>query len=318
MILKFIDDTLDGNSWEELCDSCYRMRYQKEHYQKVDAVQGGDGGIEGYTKTGVVYQCYCPEKKYSDDDLYKHLRSKMTKDINKLLDERYIKKLKSIGVKLIKEWHFVIPENKDPRILAHGVNKCKEVLSAKESNPTLYDFISEDFDIIIKVAADFRVEFTRLVRDTLSNTKLNLAVSQAYKLDWDECDSIKVKNIERKVKTILESTDGYDDEIFRDLVDFYLDAYMKGIEILKELRTSFPEIYEDLYKLEQAYKREVKQRCLLKARGQLNTELFQDIMNDFEKKLNDSFSNYLSTASISELKIDLVGTWLADCSLQFR
>ena len=65
-ILDYIDGYLNGNSWEDLCVECYRMRYQSEHYTPISAKQGGDGGIEGFTQSGVVNQCYCPEKVYDE------------------------------------------------------------------------------------------------------------------------------------------------------------------------------------------------------------------------------------------------------------
>ena len=105
-VLQFIEGYMNGNAWEELCVMCYRMRYQNEHYTPISAAQGGDGGIEGFTQNGIVHQCYCPEKDYSDEDNYTHMRDKMTKDIGKLLKPDYIKKLKEWGVPPIKEWHF--------------------------------------------------------------------------------------------------------------------------------------------------------------------------------------------------------------------
>lgn len=39
-ILDYIDGYLNGNSWEELCVECYRMRYQNEHYTPISAKQG--------------------------------------------------------------------------------------------------------------------------------------------------------------------------------------------------------------------------------------------------------------------------------------
>lgn len=83
MVLEFIQSYLNGNAWEKLCDSCYRSRYQENGYQELPAAVGGDGGIEGYTMNGIVYQCYCPEREYSDDELYNHMRDKMTRDIKK-------------------------------------------------------------------------------------------------------------------------------------------------------------------------------------------------------------------------------------------
>lgn len=96
MILDFYDGNLDGNAWEELCQSCYRLRYQDQHYTEIPAVQGGDAGIEGFTRNGIVNQCYFPERNYSDDELYEHLRDKMTRDIGKLLDANYKKRLEEL------------------------------------------------------------------------------------------------------------------------------------------------------------------------------------------------------------------------------
>ena len=58
MILDCLDSNLDGDSWEELCDMCYRKRYQNDNYQKIPAARSGDAGIEGFTARGIVYQCY--------------------------------------------------------------------------------------------------------------------------------------------------------------------------------------------------------------------------------------------------------------------
>lgn len=41
MILDFFDGKLDGDSWEDICQSCYRIRYQEHHYTEIPAVQGG-------------------------------------------------------------------------------------------------------------------------------------------------------------------------------------------------------------------------------------------------------------------------------------
>ncbi len=83
-IMSFIEGYMTGNAWEELCVQCYHIRYQKDNYTYIPAAQGGDAGIEGFTNKGIVHQCYCPERVYSDDDLYEHQRDKLTTDIEKL------------------------------------------------------------------------------------------------------------------------------------------------------------------------------------------------------------------------------------------
>ena len=82
-IMSFIEGYMTGNAWETLCVQCYRLRYQSDDYTAIPAVQGGDAGIEGFTNKGIVHQCYCPERPYSDNELYTHQREKLTTDIEK-------------------------------------------------------------------------------------------------------------------------------------------------------------------------------------------------------------------------------------------
>jgi len=317
MILDFLEGPLDGDSWERLCNSCYRMKYQDEHYTEIPAIHGGDAGIEGFTQTGKVYQCYCPEREYSDDELHEHLRDKMTKDIGKLASITYAKRLKDLGVPVIKEWHFVIPFYKDSRIIQHAEAKRQEVLGKKRKNIDQYNYIANDFIIVIKQAEDFRIEITRIIRKTLTDTKLNLAVLHTGDPDWQKCDSEKVNNIKRKVKAVMGNIEEEEDDDFKSVVNMYVESYINGLEILRMLRISYTEVYEDIFMLEQAYKKQVSLRTKMNTDSSINVKLFNEILADFEDKLKDEFK-YFNLASILELKMDLVSGWLADCSMQFK
>lgn len=316
MILDFFEGKLDGDSWEDICQACYRMMYREKHYTEIPAVQGGDGGIEGFTRNGIVNQCYCAEREYSENELYEHQRDKMTHDINKLLSPEYKKRLLKLGVPTIREWHFVVPFYKDSRIIEHAETKRQEVLKRKEEDPEQYDYIDSNFIIVIKQAEDFAVEITRIMRKSLTNTKLNLAVRAVEKPNWEDCDSEKVANISRKVKAVMGDVDD-DDEDLNDIVDVYVEAYIKGMEIMRMLRVSFTEIYEDVYGLEQTYKKQVKVQTKLNTDRSMNIKVFNDILQDFEKQLKDA-CKYFTPESIIELKIDIISMWLADCSMQFR
>lgn len=316
MILDYFQGKLDGDSWENICQSCYRMRYKDVHYTEIPAVQGGDGGIEGFTQSGVVNQCYCAEREYSENELYIHQRDKMTRDIKKLLSSDYKKRLLELGVPVIQEWHFVVPYYKDSRIIEHAETKRKEVLKYKKQNPKQYDYIDSNFIIIIKQAEDFAVEITRIIRKSLTDTKLNLAVRSVDKPNWGKCESEKVENISRKVKAVMGDVDD-DDEDLNDIVDNYVEAYIKGMEIMRMLRVSFTEIYEDIYGLEQVYKKQVRIQTKLNTDRSMNSKVFNEILKDFENQLKES-CGYFTPESIIELKTDIVSMWLADCSMQFR
>lgn len=228
----------------------------------------------------------------------------------------YRVRLEELGVPEIREWHFVIPFYNDSRIIKHAETKRKEILNLKEAYPDEYKHISSDFRILIKCAENYRVEITRIIRTTLTDFKLNFAILRTPDPNWDDCDSSKVENIKRKVKAIMGNVDDYRED-YEDVVNMYIQAYIKGLDILRTLRVSYTEVYEDIFALEQSYKKQVELQTKMNTDSSINSTLFNQILNDFENKLETEFA-YLDNSSIIELKIDLVSGWLADCSMQFR
>ena len=313
MILDFIRDNLDGDSWEKWCDACYR--FQDQNFIKIPAEHLGDAGIEGFTLSGIAYQCYCPEKDYSDEELFAHLRNKVTKDVGKLIDKDNAKRLKLLGVHQIKEWHFVTPEYKDKRIIEHLEKKRKEVVIAASRDPKTFSYIDPQIRLVPKVAEDFKIEFVRLIRNPLVDIKLNMAVKSVKDPDWAACPAEKIDNIKRKIKAIMKVEEN--DSTFKEMIAYWAEAYLKGIEIMSALQESCGAIYEDLFDLEQQYKKDVSMQSRMNPDHSLNYELFMNILKQFENTLRKQFE-YFSEPSIMELKRDLVSGWLADCSLQFK
>jgi hypothetical protein len=316
MILDYFENKLSPKQWEELCDSCYRLRYQADNYQKIPSSYGGDGGIEGFTKKGVVYQSYYPDKKYSDDDLYEHLRDKATKDISKLLDKSHMKSLRNVGVESIKEWHFVVPEYKDKRILQHLATKKQEVLNVKKHSPNEYIYIDDTFDTIIKVAEDFKEEISKSILLETGKVKINLAVLDDDNIDYSLCDSEKTLNITRKVKAIVPHKTP---EIeIKEIVNIFTKYYLRGVGILNTLKIDFPIQHKELFGLINSSKNEVVlQTRLNKSRDFIvNKSVFDKIMKEFDEHLKKIDS--LNEASITELKSDIIAGWLADCSMEFK
>lgn len=313
-MLDLIDQKIDGHVWEDLCTKCYRMRYQNEGFHPVPAAYRGDHGIEGYTHTGIVYQCYFPEKEYSDDELYNSQRRKMTKDINKLLENG--EKLKTIGIENIKEWHFVVPTYKDRRILEHRTTKQKEVREKKKKNNL--DYIDENFCIFIKTEDDFFEELNKVI-NVGNALKYDFSFQHTGVVDWSGCDSEKVDNIKRKIKAIMTGkNESISEDPYNRLVNLYVSFYIKGIEILNTLRLKSPILYEQITKLSYSARIQAQMKCDFNTDRALNKKIFDEILEKFEEQLSDAFSDTMTKTSIAELKHDLVSSWLADCPMDFR
>ena len=315
-MIEFIQRYLSsGEEWEKLCNSCYRIRYQEQGYQEIPAKYKGDGGIEGFTKNGIVYQCYCPEKTYTDDELYEHMRDKMTEDVSKFISKDYEPVLKRLGIHNVREWHFFVPEYRDKRILEHAEKKRKAVLEYKKRNSKQCDYISEDFTITIKVIDDFKLELSKIIRNDY-DSKIDLTVLRKKNVDWTNCDSAKVNNVKRKIKAVMSGIDD-DDQDYIDIVNRYMESYVIGIELMEKLRKDQVDLYEQIIGLETTYKRQIEIKTKTNTDSSINQKLFTEILDEFQDILEKEFP-YLPRASIGELKDDMISSWLADCSMQFR
>ncbi len=55
----------DGDKWEKICQICFKRKYEEDCYIEIIA-SPGDFGIEGFTRTGKAFQCYCPDFNYPE------------------------------------------------------------------------------------------------------------------------------------------------------------------------------------------------------------------------------------------------------------
>ena len=98
----------------------------------------------------------------------------------------------------------------------------------KKRNSKQCDYISEDFTITIKVVDDFKPELSRIMRNDYA-CKIDLTVLRKKKVDWTNCDNIKVNNVKRKIKAVMNDIED-DDEDYIDIVNTYMESYVIGID----------------------------------------------------------------------------------------
>ena len=176
-------------------------------------------------------------------------------------------------------------------------------IAAASKDPQTFSYIDPQIRLVPKVAEDFKVELVRLIRDPLVDIKLNMAIKSVRAPDWTTCPAEKIDNIKRKIKAIMNPEE--DDAAFKDMIAYWAEAYIKGIEIMNNLQEACGAIYEDLFDLEQQYKKDVSMRSRMNPDHSLNYKLFMNILEEFENTLREQFKCF-SEPSIRELKRDLV------------
>lgn len=158
-----------SKEWESYANDLLRSRYRFTDYVYVPIPDqdGGDGGIEGFSSDGFVYQMYCPEDATTTDVLFNKQRRKINIDIKKFIDNG--DKLKSFfGSMKVKAWVLFVPSHKTSRIVSHATKKTEEILKKK-----LEYVDSSCFRILIWSRDDFKKEESDLLSSGVNTLKLD-------------------------------------------------------------------------------------------------------------------------------------------------
>lgn len=220
----------DGDGWEEHCQVLLKLRYDSDGYQEMPAHTRGDLGIEGFTRTGIVFQCYCPDEEYETTVLYHKQRDKVTADLGKLRKykqelKRYMKDIK------IRQWVFLTPLITNKELLAHCQNKASEY----REMVGMSDLLHEEFDILAKDEGFFIPELA--IVQKILDEKFHINVTDPHEqemIDWKKCNSEAVDVLLRKIGVLFEG-DPKQSILTNKYVDITIRALVKGRKVTNEL-----------------------------------------------------------------------------------
>ena len=300
----------NGDSWEELMQICFRIKYEDEKYQHMPA-SPGDFGIEGFTRTGKVFQCYCPDTDLPPDELYEKQRDKITKDLKKL--SLYETKLAGyLKENKIKEWIFVTPAYKKKELVQH----CREKVI--EINALSLSIIDADFDIIIHDIDNFSAEIPIALNG--DGKKLYIlpekdSGAENKITEWREQEITFVDNAIRKhtkrfaetAKEIPVKANTLTEETVRDFLD--------GESVLRRWQQVHPENYDKFLILASKIEKEVKEKCMFPVDD--NNVLYNQIKSEVKDRISSGFTG-LDGLTIDYLTNRLMAYWLLRCPLDFE
>jgi hypothetical protein len=299
----------DGDSWERLCQICFRLRYADEGYQPIEA-SPGDFGIEGFTRTGKAFQCYCPDTNYTADELYEKQRDKITKDLGKLV--KYENELlKYLGKVRIKQWMFVSPDSRKKDLILHCTSKAEEY--RKRNLPHL----DTDFDILFIDILCFAKELPIALGQVKTQIELNCKrhPSDADIADWQSTASSLVSNALRKHRARYSHQPEDIGQRVQDLTTMTIRDYLEGNEKLVTWEELHQDRYERFQKVTSRFERKVEEKCLLPVSD--NNKLIEEIKSDLACRLEREFPE-LDLITVEDLSQYSIAKWILECTVDFR
>lgn len=305
--------SFDGNSWEGMFQIILKRKYMAVGYVKVKA-SPGDFGIEGYTKDGRTFQCYCPNLNIDTKSFYEKQRTKVTDDLNKLKTNH--KELSEIlgGVKL-KTWVLVTP------IISHRdlINHCniKRDLVKSWNLP----FIDNDnFEILVHEADDYAIEIGEYFNHTGKKYSLKPKMEESSDeklVEWQTTEIDLVNNAIGKNEIRVNSLPNKADlkRKINTLTNETVRYYLNGESMLRTWQASQPENHQRFIELLASVEDELKEKCLLNI---VEPNQFVREVGDYvDQKIRMAFS-HLDESTIVRLKNYSVSFWILRCPLYFE
>jgi hypothetical protein len=302
--------TFDGNKWESVSQLCFKNNFREEAYQEIKATPG-DFGIEGFTRAGKAFQCYCPDKYYSSDDLYEKHRDKITTDLKKL--KIYESQLKNrLGTTKIKKWYFVTPEYAKNDIVKHCSQKREEV---KSWNLSIID--NDDFEVIFEDIS-FLHPFLKTAVEN-SNIKIDVIpetpIESNDKLKWKDSEiSLIEKSQIKNAHRVNKNSSNFESNLDK-LVDKNVDNYLEGNNILIKWKEDYPIDYETFLNITSYIESEIEERCITSTKEP--SELYEDFRFLLKTELQNSFKN-LAPQMILKLTNWALADWIFRCPINFE
>lgn len=298
----------DGNSWEAFCQQCFRLKYETEGYQYMPAING-DYGIEGFTRTGLVFQCYCPDNNTDANTLYEAQRDKITKDLSKL--ELYEKPLSLyLAGCAIKTWIFVTPEYRKKELVKHCRTKANE---HKKLNLSILD---PDFDVLIHDLDNFTKEVPVVLNYLNRGIDISPdAIDDNQHLLWKNTSISLVDNANRKNKMLLNTNAINPEQKIDLLTTLTIKNKLDGDSIVNRWQNSYPEDYERFLRVVDVIEREVIITCMNPTAD--NMKRYQEFKELVYSKLKATFTN-LAEPMLLSLRDKVIADWILNCPINFE
>ncbi|MBC8952289.1 hypothetical protein [Xenorhabdus sp. PB62.4] len=301
----FTDPNSDPKVWEQYFKSIIRLHYKPANCCDMPDSQNGDFGIECYTLSGHVFQCYLPEQSSDVEKLVKAQRRKISTDILK-----FTKKYKSdlellFGDIKISRWILATPYSKSSKLTQYCTQKSLRVRALN------LPYVADDFQILVQTDNDYITERLLLRR---GNFQLNLDIDDTT---IENVVSFIEENIGFLEKLNLKlpkinSSESVQDSYRHFLIQKYLDYQ----NLLDELKRNWVDIYQIVYKCIQQRETNLVGLSMLSLSNAQPGEKMLKQMEVLKENIEKEIPT-LKESDLEKINWGVISDWLIRCPLDF-
>jgi hypothetical protein len=223
-----------GDAFEEIFWSLLRRRYRPEDLVYIPATMGGDHGIEGFSTDGIAYQCYADRDSLTLRNRTDKQKKKLYEDTVKLREHK-VKLAQVLGDVVLGHYFLCVPEYHAAELVAYAATRAEAVRGYG------LDFIGDDFEIRIKVPADYPAELAAAMRDGAAQALVPEPVVEDEHVElFSEDKPELVRVMDEKLAVLAEVSPGPDVVVLRDGL---IRAFLAKEQVMDALR-EYPETWE--------------------------------------------------------------------------
>ena len=299
----------NGSSWEDFCQLCFKKKYEADGYQEMPATFKGDLGIEGFTRSGILFQCYCPDMEYDPTKLYEAQRDKITRDLTKLINNQ--KELQPyLGIQKIKTWIFVTPEYNNKELVKHCSQKADELRKMK------LPLLDDGFDVLIHDIEFYSAEVPIVLNFRQEKLDIDPEKRSPKEIaDWKSKEISLVDNAVKKHNQRVPERVLDRDFKVNKLTQKSVSDFLNGDSLIRKWAEKYQDQYEKFQRVIALFEEKVEEKCAV-FDGNSN-QLYYEIETELKAKIKSSF-DYLDDIMIDRLTNRVMADWILRCPISFE
>ncbi|GEM_PF-626587 len=300
-----IDPHSDPKAWESYFKSIIWLHYKPANCCDLPDSHGGDFGLECYTLSGHVFQCYLPEQSSDIDKLYKAQQKKIYNDIQKFSKDN-VKELDELfGTLKISRWILATPYNKSAKLSQYCTKKSLKVRQLG------LPYVADDFQIIVQTESSYSQEAFLLRRDSYQ-LSLNLddtTVEGALEFISDNSSFLEKLNL--KLPKIHDSMSRQE-----QIRNFLIQKFLDYQNLLDTLKKNWVDIYEIVYKCIQQRENNLVGMFMLAPSNAQPSKIMTDQIEALKKCIEEEVPTF-KQSDLEKITWGVISDWLIRCPLDF-
>lgn len=292
-----------GDEWQAFALQLVQRRHGAENVQIVPDIVGGDAGLEFFTTSGCLYQCYAPQETSDVAKAASAMKAKAGQDLPKLAKNK--DKIEPIlcGIP-VSRWILLCPflDNKD---VVADVRKRGLAIKALG-----LPFLAPDFEALCHSQEDFTAELAQLKALSLG-PPLSVEIPSPDDVITAGETSIGTRIDEKLARAYGTAATGAQVALRRDA---YVKAHLYRENALDQLRRNHSVLWERAFQALEA------EETRLIAVGAGSATLPADQLQASTARIEQSLTKALPTLStgiVTQIALGTVSDWLIRRPLDF-